>query len=120
MFRTSSTPPSLTDFLGLSGVEGIEAFVGVSQEGDIHLRHLISNLASSLCSLEMSSSIGLVDLIDREVGGIDVGREPGLEWCTNAAKAVEVNAAEEGVSLDFIRRDPAQAVLRVTNKAKLC
>lgn len=103
MFRTSSTPPSLTDYLELSGVEGIEAFVGVSQEGDIHLRHLVSNLARSLCSLEMSSGIGLVDLVDREVGGIDVGRESRLEWCTNAAKAVEVDTAEEGVGLDLIR-----------------
>ena len=107
MFRTSSTPPPLADFLELSGVEGIEAFVGVSQEGDIHLRHLISDLTSSLCSLEMSSGIGLVDLIDREVRRIDVGREPGFKWRTYAAEAVEVNTAEEGVGLDFIRRDPA-------------
>jgi hypothetical protein len=55
----------------------------------------------------MSSGIGLVNLIDREVRRIDVGREPGLKWCANTAKAVKVNAAEEGVSLDLIRRDPA-------------
>ena len=120
MFRASSTPPPLTECLELSGAEGIEAFVGVSQEGDIHLRHLISNLAGSLCSLEMSSSIGLVNLIDREVCGIDVGCQPGFKWCAYATKTVEINAAEEGVCLDFIRRDPAQAVLRITNKARLC
>ena len=51
----------------------------------------------------MSSGIGLVNLIDREVSRIDVGRQPGFEWCTYAAKAVKINAAEEGVSLDFIR-----------------
>lgn len=50
----------------------------------------------------MGGVVGLVNLISREVGGVNIGLQLRLEWCANAAEGVEFNATEELVVLDLI------------------
>lgn len=101
----------------LSGVEGIKTLVGVTQEWNIHLWSFISVLASSLGSLEMRGRISLINLINRKVCRVDIGRKSGFEWSTDTAKTLKINTTEEWVSLDFVGRDSSKAILRVANKA---
>jgi hypothetical protein len=102
----------------LSGVEGIKTFVGISQKGNVHLWNFISDLASSLCGLEMSGRVGLIDLINREVSSVNVGRESRFKWRTNTTETIEIDTMEELMSLDFVRSPSSKPILGVTNQTK--
>lgn len=102
----------------LSGVEGIKTLVGISQERNVHLWNFISDLAGGLGSLEVSGRISLVDLVNGEVCGIDIGHKPWFKWRTNTTKTIKIDAAEERMSLDFVCSTSAKAILRVTNQTK--
>lgn len=65
----------------------------------------------------MGGVIRLINLVNGEVGGINVRGEFRLEWCTNAAKGIKFNATEELVVLDFISTTTAKTIFRVANKA---
>ncbi len=47
--------------------------------------------------------IRLIDLIEWEVGDIDVGLETRFERCTDTAETVPVHASEEVVDFDLAR-----------------
>lgn len=68
-----------------------------------------------LRGLEHGRVVRLVDLVGREVRGIDVRRETRLKGRPDAPQAVELDAAEEMVGLDLMRTAAAEAVLRVAD-----
>ena len=59
----------------------------------------------------------LLQVLDRKVGRVDVGREVGLKGGADEAEGLEVHAREEGVILDLVRACAAQTVLRVAHQA---
>lgn len=100
----------------------VEALERVSNEGQAEFWALLllrrgSGTPSGLLSLEQRGVIRLVNLVRREVCGIDGGCKTGFEGRTDAAQAVELNAAEEGVALDFVRTTTAETVLSVADEA---
>lgn len=100
----------------------VETLECVSNEGQAEfwaflLLRRCSGAPSSLLSLEQCGVIRLVDLVRREVCGIDSGCKTGLEGRTDAAQAVELDAAEEGVALDFMSTTATETVLSVADKA---
>jgi hypothetical protein len=86
-----------------------------------HLRALLllrrRAAVAGLGGLEQRGVVRLVDLVGREVGRVDVGRQARLEGRADPAQAVELDAAEEGVVLDLVRAAAAEAVLRVADQA---
>ena len=82
-------------------LEGVEAFVGVADEGQAQLRLLLIGHVLSL-SAKSRGVIGLVDLVGREVGDVDVGAESGLERSADAAQLVPDDTAEEAVLFDLV------------------
>lgn len=104
----------------------IKALEGVSDERQAHLgalllrrRHLAASSTSSLLgSLEQSSVVCLVDLVRREVRGVDGRRQARLERCSDPAQAFELDTSEEGMALDLVCAAPAETVLRVADQAR--
>lgn len=66
----------------------------------------------------MSGIVSLINLIRREVSGVDVRGELGLKWCTDSAQGIEFNPTEKFVVLDFVGRDTTKAILGVADKAR--
>ena len=66
----------------------------------------------------MSGVVSLINLISWKVGCINVGRQLGFEWCTDSAKSVKFDTAEEFVVLDFLCRNSSEAMFGVTDKAE--
>lgn len=98
----------------------IEPLEGVANERKAHLGRLLRCLAIAVLDglgLEQSRVVSLVNLIGREVSGIDVGCQPGLERSTDAAQAVKVDSTEECVALDFMSTSPSESVLSVADHA---
>jgi hypothetical protein len=60
-----------------SSLEAVESLEGISDEWNIHLARLIRALTTSslgsLSSLQVSGGICLVDFVNWEVGGVDIG-----------------------------------------------
>jgi hypothetical protein len=81
------------------------------------LRRPAAGTVAGLRGLEQRRVVRLVDLVGREVGRVDVGGEARLEGRADAAQAVELDAAEEGVVLNLVRAAAAEAVLRVADQA---
>jgi len=75
-------------------------------------------MSSSLC-LQVSSIVGLINLVSREVGRIDIGGKLGLERCSDSAQAVKVNTAEKLVLLDFFGTSSAKTTFVVADNAGL-
>jgi hypothetical protein len=97
----------------------IETLECVSDERQAHLGRLLG--LSTLChvpSLEEGGIVGLVDLVGREICGVNVGRQAGLEWRTDSSKAVKLDAMEETVCLELLSATTTQTVLSVANQAK--
>ena len=103
----------------------VEALESVSNEGQAEFWTLLllprgSGPPSGLLSLEHRGVISLVDLVRGEVRGIDGGCETGLEGRTDAAQAVEFDAAEEGMALDLVGTTTTETVLSVANETMEC
>lgn len=101
----------------------VEALEGISDEGQAHLRRLLDRGSASASlldglRLEHRRVVGLVDLVGGEVGGVNGGSQARLERSSDAAQAVELDTAEEGVSLDLVRARTAETVLRVADQAR--
>jgi hypothetical protein len=74
--------------------------------------------AAGLGGLEHGGVVRLVNLVGREVGRVDVGRQARLERRADPPQAVELDATEEGVALDLVRAAAAEPVLRVADQAR--
>jgi hypothetical protein len=99
----------------------LKALKSVADKWQTHVRLLVTKLTisrggRSSCS-QVGSIIRLVNLVNREVGRVNVRGEFGLEGCPDAAKSVEFNSTEELVVLDLIRTTTAKADLCIANKA---
>jgi hypothetical protein len=81
--------------------QSLETFVRVANEGQAHLSGM---LIASLCSLcaQSVTVIVLVDFVYREVLCINVRLQLGLERSANTAKAVPLDATEEGMLLNLV------------------
>jgi hypothetical protein len=66
----------------------------------------------------MGGIISLINLIRREVRGIDIRRELRLKWRTNTTKGIKLNTTEEFVILDLICTSTAKSILSVTDKTR--
>lgn len=100
----------------------IEPLERVADEWQAHLGRFLDWAAAGLqgLSLENRSIVGLVNLIGREVGGVDVRGQARLERSSDAAKTVEFDATEKGVVLDLMRTTTTETVLGITNHAMHC
>lgn len=103
--------------MSLRVTEGIEALEGVTNEGQAEVG--VVGLASSFCcSTHLGGRVDLRNLIDGEVLRINGAGKLGLEWSTNLAKTIPVDAAEEGMLLELSSATHvAQTVLRVADQA---
>lgn len=96
----------------------IKSLVRITQEGNIHLWRFVLLLAiGSLLGPQLSSGIGLINLIDREVGGVNVGCQPWLEWSSDPTKAVKIDPLEEYMVFDLVCTSTSETILRVTDQA---
>lgn len=97
----------------------IEPLEGVTNERQAHLGRLLDNGRPSLLDrlrLEQRCVVGLVDLVRGEVCCVDVGCQAGLEGCADATQAVELDAAEEGMTLDLMGATATNSVLAVADE----
>jgi hypothetical protein len=106
-----------------SEVVVLKALEGVADEWQAHFGCIIITRlticrSGRSCSLEVRSIIGLINLISRKVGGVDVRAELGLEWGSDSAKSIELNSTEEFVVLNLICTSTAKTILGVANKTK--
>lgn len=117
----STTPRHTGKYLALLLTPVIlETLESVSKERQGRLERLLRVRGSALLHLlrlEHSRVIRLVDLVGREVRRIDVGGKTRLEGCGNATQAVEVDTAEEGVTLDLLSAQSTETVLCVADHA---
>ena len=72
------------DVLNLVHLERIEGFIGIANERKTHFSLLLLGHCANLCSVRCAC-VFLRNLINGEVGHIDIGAKSGLEWCTNVA-----------------------------------
>lgn len=85
----------------LRSLESIKALVRITNEGQTHFSGKVITLLGRLRA-QRRAVVVLVNLIDGEVLGIDVRRQLGLEGRADAAQAVPLDAAEEGMRLDLV------------------
>jgi hypothetical protein len=71
-----------------------------------------------LLGFKVGGIVGLIDLISWEIGGVNIRGQLGLEWCSNKAQAIEINASEELVALDLIGTTATKSVFSIANKTK--
>jgi hypothetical protein len=93
---------------------GVKSLVRVTDKGQACGIFVVARL----CSLSpvCSGSVVLVNLIDGEVGSVDVRVQLGLEWRSDPTQRMPVDATEEGVLLDFASAsNAAEAMFRVTD-----
>ena len=100
----------------------VKPLEGVSDKRQTHFGTLLLlTLADAalgrLLRLKQGGVVRLVDLVRREVGGVDVGRQTRLEGGADTPQAIELYTEEESVALDFVCAPAAETVLRVTNEA---
>lgn len=99
----------------------IEPLESVTNKWQAHLGRLLGSCASAVVldglGLEQSCVVGLINLVGREVGGVDVGRQARLERSANATQAIKVDTAEERVALELMGTSPSKSVLRVADHA---
>ena len=102
-------------------LEGIEAFVGVTDEREAHLSFLLVRHGTSLSTVK-GASVFLGNLINREVRHVDVGAESRLKRSADVTKLFPDHATEERVALDLhstcmLSTFSANAVFGVTEEA---
>jgi hypothetical protein len=101
----------------------VKPFKSIPDKRQAHLGALLllggraGAVAGGLGGLEHGGVVRLVDLVGREVGRVDVGRQARLEGRADPPQAVELDAPEEGVVLDLVRAAAAEAVFRVADQA---
>jgi hypothetical protein len=96
---------------------GVESLVRVANEGQA--RGIV--VVASLCSLSPigSASVVLINLINREVGCIDVRVQLRLKRCPDSAQGMPVDAAEEGMLLDLASAtNAAKAMFGIADQAR--
>lgn len=121
VIQIKSQPASLANS---SAEVVIESFESVPNKRETHLRALLllsgrqttSSTVPGLGGLEVRGIVRLVDLIGREVGGIDVGRKARLKRRADPPQAVELDAPEKGVVLELVRAAAADAIFRVADQ----
>lgn len=84
----------------LTSLESVEGLVGVSDEGQAHLRFLGVRHGTSLGTVN-GAGILLRNLVNREVRHINIRAETGLKWRANVAQLLPDHTAEEGVVLNL-------------------
>jgi hypothetical protein len=98
----------------------VKSLEGVTDEWQAQLWRVITGLAGCCCGgggcFDVGGVVSLIDLISWEVGGVNVGRQFGFKWSSNAAKSIKFDTTEELVVLDFIRRNTSETMFRITNK----
>lgn len=105
-------PPPLTEVI-------LKSLEGVPYKWQCHFRRLL--LLWRRGGLEPAVDLHrvgglLFQVLGGEVGGIDVGRQARLEGGAEAAKIIEIDAREEGVSLQLVGPAAAEAVLAVADE----
>jgi hypothetical protein len=90
----------------------------VTNERQAHLWRLLDCSAGleGLC-LEDAGIISLINLISREVGGVNVGGQARLERRADTAETIKLDTAEESMALDLVSTTATQTVLRVADHA---
>lgn len=109
-------PPLLTEVI-------LKSLEGVPYKWQRHLRRLLLlGRGGGLESAVDLHRVGglLLQVLGGEVGGIDVGRQARLEGGAEAAEIIEIDAREEGVSLQLVGPAAAEAVLAVADEAVWC
>lgn len=69
--------------------------------------------------LNQTSFFDLIDLVSREVGGVNVGCQAWLEWCPDSAQAVKLDSLKERMRFKLLCPTASKSVLRVANQAEL-
>lgn len=101
----------------------IEALERVPDEWQTHLGRLLHCRGAALLDglrLENRGIVGLINLIGREVGSINVGGQTWLKGRANATKAVELDTSEECMVLNLMRSTTAKTVFCVADHAIHC
>jgi hypothetical protein len=66
-----------------------------------------------------TARVVLVNLVNREILSVDVGRQLGLKRRPNPTQRIPVDAAEEGVLLEFAgATETAEAVFGIADQAR--
>lgn len=116
---SNNTPPRCKNPVFHLSKVVIESFKGVSNKWQAHLWRLFNLAALLQClSFENGSIISLVNLVGREVGGVNVRCQARLEWSSDTTKTVKFDTTEEGMILDFVGTPPSKTVLSVTNHTR--
>ena len=84
----------------LIALERIEGLVGVADERKAHLRLLFLGHGAGLSTV-LGAGVFLGNLVNGEVGNVDVRRETGFERGPDLAKLLPDDTAEEGMVLDL-------------------
>jgi hypothetical protein len=71
---------------------------------------------SSHLGFEQRGIVSLVDFISREVCGINGRSQTWLEWCTDTAQVLELDATEKRMCLDLMGTAAAETVFGVANE----
>lgn len=102
MHLTSILPESVVNSnSSLATIHALEPFERVSNERKRHISRVF--LAQSLSLGAMSGSgVFLGNLINGEIGNVDIGLQVWLERRADGAKLVPIDAFEEGVGFDFL------------------
>lgn len=97
----------------------IEALERVPNERQTQLRRLLRGPATGKgLGLENGGVVRLVNLVRREVRGVNVGGETRLERRPNTAQTIELDTSEERVRLDILSTVFSKTGFRVANQAK--
>lgn len=105
----------------LAALERVKGLVSVADEGEGHLSLLFLGHGASL-GAEEGAVIFLGNLIDGEVGDVNVGSEPRFEGGADSAQLLPYNATEEGMIFNLsgttvLASFLTNAVFRVTKEA---
>ena len=79
--------------------EGVEAFVRVADEGEVHFGHVLVTEGFDLRPVR-GRVVALVNLVGGEVGHVDVGSQARFKGGADRPELVPVDPVEEGVLAD--------------------
>lgn len=99
-------------------MESLETLESVANEWQAHLVVLFLLLVTlsrsrSIRSPEASRSVGLINLVDREVLCVDGRCQAWAEWRTDSTKALEVDSSEERMEFNFVGASSSETVFRI-------
>jgi hypothetical protein len=98
----------------------IKSLERITNERQAQLWSVIAGLISIgiLLSFKVGSIVGLIDLVSWEIGCVNIRGQLGLEWCSNKAQTIEINASEEFVALNLIGTTSTKTIFSIANKAR--